>query len=188
MKKYLTLLFVNFLLLSCSQQRFTFRKKFAVKNADKAVYKEQYNKYSDTAPSNQVNNQTTYVAPLTFVEEFDKIADEPIVVIPEDTIRKKYKFDDDKSKNDSLSDVDHINNYSEQDADDDALKGFTFALLGFFIFSPLAVKGLIYSIRGLKSRNKIGFAIAGLILSGLVTLFLTFLLILMFSFIVTFGL
>jgi hypothetical protein len=172
MKNYLTLFLITILLASCSQQRFTFRKKVAVNNAEKIVSKGQLQQQIDTTDAILVNTQTSYSLPLSFIAEHDKMAHEPTVIIPDDTIRKKYKFDDDQSKNDSLPDNVDNDYYAEQDADDEALKGFTYALIGFFIFPPLAVKGLIHSIRGLKSRDRMVFAILGLVLSSLATIFL----------------
>jgi hypothetical protein len=188
MKNYLVLILITHVLASCSQQQFAFRKKIAVTPQEKVLVKNKSPKDTTYLIVEEANNQVNYANPTSFIQQQNDLDIGVLRLAPDDTIRKKYKFEDDKSKNNSPTEVDNNNYYSEQDADDDALTGFTFALLGFFIFPPLAVKGLIYSIRGLKSRNKIGFAIAGLILSGLVTLLLAFILILMFSFIVTFGL
>jgi|LauGreDrversion4_2_1035121.scaffolds.fasta_scaffold538714_2 hypothetical protein len=181
MKNYLVLISITLVLASCSQQQFSFRKKIAVTPQEKALVKNQPYKDTTHLTIAEANNQITYAEPPSFIKLQNDLTAEIIAVMPDDTIRKKYKFDDDKSKNDSSSEVDYNNYYSKYDADEEALKGFLYALLGFFIFPPLAVKGLIHSIRGLKSRDRIVFAILGLILSGLVTLFLAFILFIIIS-------
>ena len=59
MKNYLTLFLITILLASCSQQRFTFRKKVAVNNAEKIVSKGQLQQQIDTTDAILVNTQTS---------------------------------------------------------------------------------------------------------------------------------
>jgi len=72
-------------------------------------------------------------------------------------------------------------------ADKEALTGFILSLVGFFIFQPAAIAGLIYSIRGLKSFRRKGLAIAGIIISGLVILLMLLLLFIIIMLILSFA-
>jgi hypothetical protein len=176
-------------MVSCSQQRFTFRKKVAVKNAEKIVSIGQFQTHNDTSVAIQANTQTSYSLPLSFIDEHDKMAFEPTVVILDDTIRKKYKFEENKRQNNSGLGSDPENGNSGYDvrADKDALVGFIFSLVSWFLFPFFAIPGLIYSIRGLKSFRRKGLAVAGIIISGIVLLLLVLLLILLFMLISRFG-
>ncbi len=55
-----------------------------------------------------------------------------------------------------------LSNYK---ADRYATTGFIFGILGFVVFPPLLILGLIFSISGLKSKNHHSLAVAGLVLS-----------------------
>ena len=62
-----------------------------------------------------------------------------------------------------------------------ALLGFIFSLVGTFAFPIMLIPGLILSINGLRSRSRHGLALAGLIISIVVTalwvLFIAFIII-----------
>lgn len=181
MKNYLILTFATLMLASCSQQQFAFRKKIAVNHTDKATVKTQPHNTNDNSIDNtsnvEANEQITYNEPHSFIAQQEELAPTNVSVLPDDTIRKKYKFDEEKKPNNSTSQ----NNDYEQDtkADKDALIGFILGLGGLIIVPLAAIPGLIYSIRGLKSYKRKGFAIAGLVINALVILSLLLLLFLL---------
>lgn len=183
MKNYLLLIFVTLVFASCSQQHFAFRKKIAVNHADKLTAKSNQTDIAiDSAAIADVSSESSYIEPSSFVEQQDKLASPIITALPDDTIRKKYKFDDDdKKQNNQNSDspnADPKNSdyYLDSKADKAALTGFILSLAGLLFFQPFAIAGLIYSIRGLKSFKRKGLAIAGTIISSLVVLLMLFLL------------
>ncbi len=181
--KHVFLIFTIILLLaSCSQKQFTFRKKINVNKAEVVVLKSTQNDVVGASNSAKLSNDRlveTYHQPLPFVEQTNALSTPSIVVLPDDTIRKKYKFSDDKTPSDSLK-IDQPNNANktQKDArDNNAMIGFGLAL-GAFLISPLAIPALIFSIMGLKSKNKKGFAIAGLVISSLMILLIIFIILL----------
>jgi hypothetical protein len=189
MKNYQAFILILFLLSSCSQQQFAFRKKIAVTNANNVVM--QYQPKSDTIQlaTATASSQITYTEPTSFIQQQNELITENPSVLPDDTIRKKYKFDEDKRQNnpDLGSDLKNGNfNYNEK-ADKDALVGFIFSIASWLLLPFFAIPGLIYSIRGLKSFKRKGLAIAGVIISSLVLLFLILLIALFFVLISTFG-
>lgn len=58
----------------------------------------------------------------------------------------------------------------EEPGSTSALLGFIFSLVGVFAFPVMLIPGLILSIYGLKSRSRHGLALAGLIISIVVTI------------------
>ncbi len=189
MKNYPALICLIVFLSSCSQQQFAFRKKIAVQHPDKVVVQNHLKKNTDSITNIEANNQITYAQPLPFVKQHEELASESITVLPDDTIRKKYKFDEDKKPNNLNSESDPKNGVYDMDskADKEALTGFILSLVGFFIFQPAAIAGLIYSIRGLKSFRRKGLAIAGIIISGLVILLMLLLLFIIIMLILSFA-
>ena len=176
MKNYLILTFAALMLASCSQQQFAFRKKIAVNHTDKVIVKTQPHNTNDNSIDHTSNveasEQITYNEPHSFIAQQEELAPTNVSVLPDDTIRKKYKFDEEKKPNNSTSQ----NNDYERDskADKDALIGFILGLAGLIIVPLAAIPGLIYSIRGLKSYKRKGFAIAGLVINVLAILILLF--------------
>lgn len=193
MKNYFILILVTLVLTSCSQQQFAFRKKIAVNQADKLTAKSnQIDIAIDSAASANVGSESSYIEPSSFVKQQDKLASPTITALPDDTIRKKYKFDDDKKQNNQNSDLPNSDpknaNYEvDSKADKDALTGFILSLVGLLFLQPAAIAGLIYSIRGLKSFRRKGLAIAGVIISSLVLLLLLLFIFLLFLIIASFG-
>lgn len=189
MKNYLALILVAFLLASCSQQQFAFRKKIAVTPTHKVVVQHQPKNDTTHVIIEEANIQITYNQPLSFVQQQNELVSEINTVLPDDTIRKKYKFEEDKRQNNSGLGSDPKNgNFSyDEKADRDALLGFIFSIVGWFILPFLAIPGLIYSIRGLKSFRRKGLAIAGVIISSLVLLLLLLFIFLLFLIIASFG-
>lgn len=195
MKNYFVLILITLVFASCSQQEFAFRKKIAVNQVDKLTAKSNQIDIDiaiDSAASANVGSETSYIEPSSFVKQQDKLASATITALPDDTIRKKYKFDDDKKQNNQNSDLPNSDpknaNYEvDSKADKDALTGFILSIVGFFIFQPVAIAGLIYSIRGLKSFRRKGLAIAGVIISSLVLLLLLLFIFLLFLIIASFG-
>ncbi len=189
MKNYLALVLVAFLLASCSQQQFAFRKKIAVKQPDLSAVQNYALKKVDSITSIEAGNKITYSEPLPFVKQHDALTAEEDIFSPDDTIRKKYKFDDDKRPNNPNSGSDPKGgSYDLNDrADKDALIGFILSLVGLLILQPVAIAGLIYSIRGLKSFKRKGLAIAGIIISALVILLMLFLLFVFIMLILAFA-
>jgi hypothetical protein len=189
MKNYLALICFTLLLSSCSQQQFTFRKKIAVQHPDKVVVQKHLKKNTDSITNVEANHQITYTKPLSFVKQHEELASESITALPDDTIRKKYKFDEDKKPNHLNSESDPKKGVYDVDskADKEALTGFILGLVGLFLFQPAAIAGLIYSIRGLKSYKRKGLAIAGVIISGLVILLMLLLLFIIIMLILSFA-
>lgn len=189
MKNYSVFFLAILLLSSCSQQQFTFRKKIAVQHSDKVVVQNHLKKNTDSLTNVEANNQITYTQPLPFIKQHEELASESITVLPDDTIRKKYKFDEDKKPNKLKPESDPKNGVYdiESKADKEALIGFILSLVGLFLFQPAAIAGLIYSIRGLKSYQRKGLAIAGVIISGLVILLMLLLLFIIIMLILSFA-
>lgn len=188
MKNYILLTFVSLMLASCSQQQFAFRKKIAVNHTDKVTVKTQPHNTNDNSIDHTSNveasEQITYNEPHSFIAQQEELAPKNVSVLPDDTIRKKYKFDEEKKPNNSNS----PNNYYEPDskADKDALIGFILGLAGIFIIQLAAIPGLIYSIRGLKSYKRKGFAIAGLVINILAILILLLFFLIIITFVLSF--
>ena len=184
MKNYLLLTFAALMLASCSQQQFAFRKKITVNHTDKVTVKTQPHNTNDNSIDHTTNveasEQITYNEPHSFIAQQEELAPTNVSVLPDDTIRKKYKFDEEKKPNNSISQ----NNDYEPDskADKDALIGFILGLAGLIIVPLAAIPGLIYSIRGLKSYKRKGFAIAGLIINVLAILILLFFFLIIITF------
>jgi hypothetical protein len=182
MKNIFLLLTVIVLLSSCTQKQFAFRKKIAVNHTDKVTVKTQPHNTNDNSidhTSNvEANEQITYNEPHSFIAQQEELAPTNVSVIPDDTIRKKYKFDEEKKPNNSTS----PNNDYEPDskADNDALIGFILGLAGIFLIQLAAIPGLIYSIRGLKSYKRKGLATAGVIINAVVILLLILLFVFLF--------
>lgn len=195
MKNYFVLILITLVFASCSQQQFAFRKKIAVNQVDKLTAKSNQIDIDiaiDSAASANVGSETSYIEPSSFVKQQDKLASATITALPDDTIRKKYKFDDDKKQNNQNSDLPNSDpknaNYEvDSKADKDALTGFILSLVGLLFLQPAAIAGLIYSIRGLKSFRRKGLAIAGVIISSLVLLLLLLFIFLLFLIIASFG-
>ena len=187
MKNSFQLLTVIVLLSSCSQQQFAFRKKITVNHTDKVTVKTLPHNTNDNSidqTSNvEASEQITYNEPHSFIAQQEELAPTNVSVLPDDTIRKKYKFDEEKKPNNSISQ----NNDYEPDskADKDALIGFILGLAGLFI-QLAAIPGLIYSIRGLKSYKRKGFAIAGLVINVLAILILLFFFLIIITFMLSF--
>lgn len=174
MKHVFLILSVILLLASCSQKQFTFRKKINVSKAEVVALKPIQNDVVTASNPGALNNDKlieTYHQPLPFIEQGNALSTPSIYVLPEDTIRKKYKFGVEKPSNDSDKNNQSNNSYTPQKdkRDKNAMIGFWLGI-GAFFFSPLAIPGLVFSIMGLKSKNRKGFAIAGLIISGLIVL------------------
>ena len=188
MKNSFQLLTVIVLLSSCSQQQFAFRKKITVNHTDKVIVKTQPHNTNDNSIDHTTNveasEQITYNEPHSFIAQQEELAPTNISVLPDDTIRKKYKFDDEKKPNNLNSQ----NNDYEPDskADKDAFIGFILGLAGLIIVPLAAIPGLIYSIRGLKSNKRKGFAIAGLIINVLAILILLFFFLIIITFMLSF--
>ena len=187
MKNYFILTFAVLMLASCSQQQFAFREKIAVNHTDKVTVKTQPHNTNDNSIDHTSNveasEQITYNEPHSFIAQQEELAPTNVSVLPDDTIRKKYKFDEEKKPNNSISQ----NNDYEPDskADKDALIGFILGLAGLFI-QLAAIPGLIYSIRGLKSYKRKGFAIAGLVINVLAILILLFFFLIIITFMLSF--
>lgn len=183
MKTYLILIFASLTLASCSQQQFAFRKKIAVNHTDMVTVKTQPHNTNDNSidyTSNvEASEQITYNEPQSFIAQQEELAPINVSVLPDDTIRKKYKFDEEKKPNNSNSQ----NSDYEPDskADKDALIGFILGIAGFFIIPITAIPGLIYSIRGLKSYKRNGLATAGVVINALVLLLLLFFILLIIT-------
>ncbi len=189
MKNYLVLILITLVLASCSQQQFAFRKKIAVTPQEKVLVKNKSPKDTTYLIVEEANNQVNYANPTSFIQQQNDLDIGVLRLAPDDTIRKKYKFEDDKRQNnpDLGSDPKNGNfNYNEK-ADKDALVGFIFSIASWLLLPFFAIPGLIYSIRGLKSFKRKGLAIAGVIISSLVLLFLILLIALFFVLISTFG-
>lgn len=186
MKTYLILIFASLMLASCSQQQFAFRKKITVNHTDKVTVKTQPHNTNDNSidyTSNvEASEQIAYNEPLSFVAQQEELASIKTAVLPDDTIRKKYKFDEEKKPNDPNSESDpKSGNYNiDSQADKDALIGFILGLAGIFFIQLAAIPGLIYSIRGLKSYKRKGLATAGVVINLVVILLLVLLFILLF--------
>jgi len=176
MKNYLILAFATLMLASCSQQQFAFRKKIAVNHTDKVTAKTQPHNTNDNSIDNtsnvEANEQITYNEPHSFIAQQEELASTKIALTPDDTIRKKYKFEEERSPSNSSSDPKNGGVSYDEKADKDALAGFIFALAGWLLFPLLVIPGLVYSIRGLKSYRRKGLAIAGVIISSVVLLLL----------------
>ena len=189
MKNSFQLLTVIVLLSSCSQQQFAFRKKITVNHTDKVIVKTQPHNTNDNSIDHTTNveasEQITYNEPHSFIAQQEELAPTYVLsVLPDDTIRKKYKFDEEKKPNNLNSQ----NNDYEPDskADKDAFIGFILGLAGLIIVPLAAIPGLIYSIRGLKSNKRKGFAIAGLIINVLAILILLFFFLIIITFMLSF--
>ena len=188
MKNSFQLLTVIVLLSSCSQQQFAFRKKITVNHTDKVTVKTQPHNTNDNSIDHTSNveasEQITYNEPHSFIAQQEELAPTNVSVLPDDTIRKKYKFDEEKKPNNSNSQ----NNDYEPDskADKDAFIGFILGLAGIFIIQLAAIPGLIYSIRGLKSYKRKGFAIAGLVINILAILILLLFFLIIITFVLSF--
>lgn len=189
MKNYLALVCIVLLFASCSQQQFAFRKKIAVTPTDKVLVQHQPKTDTTQETTAEASNQITYTQPLSFIQQQNELIAEHPSILPDDTIRKKYKFEEDKRQNNSGLGSDPKNgNFSyDEKAERDALLGFIFSIVGWFILPFLAIPGLIYSIRGLKSFRRKGLAIAGVIISSLVLLLLLLLIFLLFVLITRLG-
>ncbi len=179
--KNIILIFSSILLLaSCSQKQFTFRKKINVNKAEVIVLKPTQNDVVSVSNPAKLSNDKlveTYQQLLPFVEQTNALSTPSIQVLPDDTIRKKYKFGDDKSTFASKKSLDSDNSIKANNnpRDKEAIVGFILAILSLsLVLSPLAIPGLIYSIKGLKSNKRKGFALAGLIINALVLLFILF--------------
>jgi hypothetical protein len=183
MKNYLILAFATLMLASCSQQQFAFRKKIAVNHTDKVIVKTQSLKTIDNTSNVEASEQIAYNEPLSFVAQQEELASTNLSVLPDDTIRKKYRFDEEKKSNNPNSESDpKSGNYNvESRADKDALIGFILGVAGFFIIPITAIPGLIYSIRGLKSYKRNGLATAGVVINALVLLLLLFFILLIIT-------
>ena len=165
------------MLASCSQQQFAFRKKIAVNHTDKVTVKTQPNNTNDNSidhTSNvEANEQITYNEPHSYIAQQEELAPTNVSVIPDDTIRKKYKFDEEIKATDRNSLPNSLNeNTSAPNAASEkslftyAILGFAFGLSSVFLILT-AIPGLIFSILALKTKNKGSFALAilGLLLS-----------------------
>ena len=188
MKNYLILTFAALMLASCSQQQFAFRKKITVNHTDKVIVKTQPHNTNDNSIDHTTNveasEQITYNEPHSFIAQQEELAPTNVSVLPDDTIRKKYKFDEEKKPNNSNS---QNNDYElDSKADKDAFIGFILGLAGLIIVPLAAIPGLIYSIRGLKSYKRKGFAIAGLIINVLAILILLFFFLIIITFMLSF--
>jgi hypothetical protein len=173
MKNYLILILAALMLASCSQQQFAFRKKIAVNHSDKVTVKTQPHNTSDHTSNVEANEQITYNEPHSFLYQQEKLAPTNVSVIPDDTIRKKYKFDEEIKATDRNSLPNSLNeNTSAPNAASEkslftyAILGFAFGLSSVFLILT-AIPGLIFSILALKTKNKGSFALAilGLLLS-----------------------
>ena len=91
MKNYQAFILILFLLSSCSQQQFAFRKKIAVTNANNVVM--QYQPKSDTIQlaTATASSQITYTEPTSFIQQQNELITENPSVLPDDTIRKKIQ-------------------------------------------------------------------------------------------------
>ncbi len=187
MKNYLALVCIVLLFASCSQQQFAFRKKIAVTPEEKVLLKHQPKTDTTQETTAEASNQITYTQPLSFIQQQNELIAEHPSILPDDTIRKKYKFDEESKPNNFGSDPKNGNFSFDEKADRDALLGFIFSIVGWFILPFLAIPGLIYSIRGLKSFKRKGLAIAGVIISSLVLLLLLLLIFLLFVLITRLG-
>ena len=177
MKNYLLLTFVSLMLASCSQQQFAFRKKIAVNHTDKVTVKTQPHNTNDNSIDHTSNveasEQITYNEPHSFIAQQEELAPTNISVLPDDSIRKKYKFDDEIKTTDRNSSPNSLNDNtsapnaaSEKSLSTYAILGFAFGLSSLFLYFT-AIPGLIFSILALKTKNKgsFAFAILGLLLS-----------------------
>jgi hypothetical protein len=188
MKNYLILAFVTLMLVSCSQQQFAFRKKIAVNQTDKVTLKTQPHKTIDNTSNIEASEQIAYNEPVSFVAQQEELVSTNVSVLPEDTIRKKYRFEEDRSPSNASSGSDPKNGDYDSDskADKDALIGFILGIVGAFIIPITAIPGLIYSIRGLKSYKRKGLATAGVVINAVVILLLLFFILLIITFISSF--
>ena len=177
MKNYLLLTFVSLMLASCSQQQFAFRKKITVNHTDKVTVKTQPHNTNDNSIDHTSNveasEQITYNEPHSFIAQQEELAPTNVSVLPDDTIRKKYKFDDEIKTTDRNSSPNSLNDNtsapnaaSEKSLSTYAILGFAFGLSSLFLYFT-AIPGLIFSILALKTKNKgsFAFAILGLLLS-----------------------
>ncbi|MBP9185964.1 MAG: hypothetical protein KBG11_02605 [Bacteroidia bacterium] len=145
---------------SCSQKQFTFRKKIKVNNAEIAVLKPIQNDVVSASNPAFISNDKlveTYHQPLPFIEQTNAISTPNMYVLPDDTIRKKYNFGDNKSSNDSLK---NEQSTSSNKAAKDTSEYFELIDLGFRLGAimqlPLIIRDLILSKLGLKSKNHHG--------------------------------
>ena len=173
MKTYLILIFASLMLASCSQQQFAFRKKITVNHTDKVTVNAQSTKNIENASALEANGKIAYNEPHSFIAQQEELAPTNVSVLPDDTIRKKYKFDDEIKTTDRNSSPNSLNDNtsarnaaSEKSLSTYAILGFAFGLSSIFLFFT-AIPGLIFSILALKTKNKgsFAFAILGLLLS-----------------------
>jgi hypothetical protein len=184
--------FLSFCLLlilaSCSQQKFAFRHTVHVKNNQPTleVTRQKQNVAVMSAHNISLPNITRsqpQKMELSAVKEITRaITINKPTTLHTDTLKKKYKFDtevatptDERNGNNSA----FIGDNSQYDKA--AITGFVLGILG-WLYLLTSIPGLIYSIKGLKSKRYYGLALTGLILSSIFALFLVLILIIMISF------
>ena len=115
---------------------------------------------------------------MPFVEQTNALSIPSIQVLPDDTIRKKYKFGDDSGQKRTPEN----NQYKKTQitfADVSAILGFGFAILS-IVLLPFLLLGLIFSLLGLKSNRFENLARLGLRISLIVIIVVSALLLLIF--------
>ncbi|MBP9688117.1 MAG: hypothetical protein KBE91_00795 [Bacteroidia bacterium] len=142
---------------SCSQKQFTFRKKIKVNNAEIAVLKPIQNDVVSASNPAFISNDKlveTYHQPLPFIEQTNAISTPNMYVLPDDSIKKKNSFGEDKSTSDSLKN-DHSTNSNK--AEKNTSGNFELIDLGFGLGTimqwPIVIRDLILSKLGLKSKK-----------------------------------
>ncbi len=146
------------LLASCSQKQFTFRKKINVDNAKVVVLKPVQNDVASASNSAKLSNDElveTYQQPLNFVQQTNILSTPIMYVLPDDSIKKKNSFGEDKSTSDSLKN-DHSTNSNK--AEKNTSGNFELIDLGFGLGAimqwPIVIRDLILSKLGLKSKKR----------------------------------
>lgn len=175
-------------LSACTQRQYAFRKKITVdKEIEQAsahgIHKEQpasaawVASIQPTIPVKQPERPGVLPLQQLAKPKTPPAVQQAFVSAPDDTIRKKYKFDDGR-KNQKGKESQQANpNHNTQ-----AILGFVFGVLSVVIFPLFAIPGLILSAKGFDSEYRV-LAIIGYVLSALVLFLLLLLIILLLIFI-----
>lgn len=186
MRQVLFFAAITFVLASCSQKQFAFRKTVkaeAIAGASVTPAAPQVHRVFHPAPvlmpefsqkvpvvAQRLRTQATGSQPLLS-------AAREITPTPDDTIRRKYNFDDKPKPGQQGG-----KRYNNADHNTQAILGFVFGILSFLLFPLFAIPGLILSAKGMDSEYRV-LAIIGYILSLLVIVLMIVLLALLILFI-----
>lgn len=163
--------------VSCSQQKFAFRQTVRVQSTQQSndVVERKQLVTQLKAPSINIPNGSKLSLPEKIVinqvknDLHDLVLNKPITLLT-DTLRKKYKFDTEAS---TPTEEKTGKNTTNNQYDSAAITGFVLSLLGIFYLITV-IPGLIFSIKGLKSKKHYALAVIGLILSSIFILLLVF--------------